>query len=55
MSVNRTVPDQEIAQDLSVFGGDSSVVWWPFVASRLVVADGFLVPTAVMLAIFQFV
>ncbi len=55
MSVNRTFSDQDSAQDLSVLGGDSSVVWWPFATSRLVVADGLLVPTAVMLAIFQFV
>ena len=40
MSVNRTFSDQETAQDLSVFGGDSSVVWWPFAATDWVAADG---------------
>ena len=40
MSVNRTFSDQETAQDLSVLGGDSSVVWWPFAATDWVAADG---------------
>jgi hypothetical protein len=46
MSVNRFFSDQDSAQDLSVFGGDSRVVWRPFAASKLLVADGLLVPTA---------
>ena len=55
MSVNRFFSDQDSAQDLSVFGGDSSVVWRLFAAGIQLAADSVLVPTAVMLAIFQFV
>ena len=39
MSVNRTFSDQEIAQDLTLFGRDSSVVWWPFAAGIQLAAD----------------
>ena len=40
MSVNQTFSDQETAQDLIIFGRDSSVVWWPFAATDWVAADG---------------
>ena len=40
MSVNRTFSDQETAQDLSVFGGDSRVVWRLFAAGIQLAADG---------------